>query len=128
MKRPGVRINTAFPVIYTVQEKALEKIIGPDVLIDRMTASFIKEKFFSTGEDGTRMNQRMKTFKAIGRRLSTHALRHTYVSLSAAAGVPFETISRHVGHAGEEITRIYLHVTDQMTAKDNARLDEAKLL
>lgn len=69
------------------------------------------------------------TEKTINRRLSSHALRHTHVSLLAAAGVPLELIGRRLGHNDSKITReIYFHVTEAMRDKDAALLDAITLL
>lgn len=69
------------------------------------------------------------TARTIGRRLSTHALRHTHVSLLAAAGVPLDIISRRLGHANSKITReIYFHVTNEMKDRDRQVLDRLRLL
>ena len=65
-----------------------------------------------------------RTFKELtkevtGKELTTHALRHTHVSLLAESGVPLETITRRLGHSDSKITReIYLHVTKKMREKD----------
>lgn len=63
------------------------------------------------------------TEKVLNRRLTTHALRHTHVSLLAEAGVPLETITRRIGHADSKITKeIYLHITQKMQEKENEML------
>lgn len=67
--------------------------------------------------------------KAIGRRLTTHALRHTHVSLMAEAGVPLEVISRRLGHADSSVTRdIYCHVTKRQEEKDRAAISCVSLM
>ena len=69
------------------------------------------------------------TEKVIGRRLSAHSLRHTHVSLLAAAGVPLDVISHRCGHSDSDVTRdIYLHITSKMKDRDAAILNKAKLL
>lgn len=69
------------------------------------------------------------TSRVIGRSLSPHSLRHTHVSLLAAAGVPLEVISHRCGHADSDVTReIYLHVTQKMKDRDAAILDAIRLL
>lgn len=67
--------------------------------------------------------------KVIGRRLSSHSLRHTHVSLLAEAGVPLETISRRLGHSNSKITReIYLHVTEKTKEKDRDLIQKVAIL
>lgn len=47
-----------------------------------------------------------------------HSFRHTFVSLAANAGIPLEVVRAIVGHASEDMTRHYLHVSD--ARKDSA--------
>lgn len=69
------------------------------------------------------------TEKVTGRKLPSHALRHTHASLLAASGVPLETISRRLGHADSKITReIYLHVTEKTRARDAELIDSVSIL
>lgn len=69
------------------------------------------------------------TADVLGRDLTTHALRHTCVSLMAAAGVPLDIISRRLGHADSRVTRdIYMHVTKELKDRDKAVLDSLKLI
>lgn len=69
------------------------------------------------------------TERVLGRRLSTHSLRHTHVSLLAAQLVPYEVISHRVGHVDSKITKeIYTHVTQAMRDKDAEILDGIHLL
>ena len=67
--------------------------------------------------------------RTIGRKITTHALRHTAASLLIADGVPLETVSRMLGHEGSKITKkIYLHMTRTLQERDNRFLDQAKVL
>lgn len=69
------------------------------------------------------------TQKKLGRRLTPHALRHTHVSLLAAAGVPLEVITRRVGHKDSKITRdIYFHVTKKMKLADADAVRNVKII
>lgn len=48
-----------------------------------------------------------------GRAVTTvgfHSMRHSFVSLSAAAGVPLPVIQALVGHSNPQIQRLYLHI------------------
>lgn len=68
------------------------------------------------------------TQKTFGRKLTTHALRHTAASLWAEQGMSLEAISRRLGHVDSCITKeIYLHVTDGMEAADAAEIDKIML-
>lgn len=55
----------------------------------------------------------------VERNLTFHGLRHTYVSLSRAAGVPDFIVQRIVGHKSVEMTEGYTHATvvDFLSAK-----------
>lgn len=67
--------------------------------------------------------------KCIGRRITTHALRHTHASLLLASGVSVDTISRRLGHDNSRITKdIYLHVTEKLVDSDNKALSASKIL
>ena len=69
------------------------------------------------------------TARVIGRSLTPHSLRHTHVSLLAAAGVPLPVISRRLGHHDSDITKdIYLHITAKMRNQDAALLNHINLL
>jgi integrase len=69
------------------------------------------------------------TKAAIGRELTTHALRHTHVSLCAEAGMDFDAIARRLGHTHSRITKdIYFHVTQKMKEQDNRAMDSVRML
>lgn len=68
------------------------------------------------------------TKEVLGRELTSHAFRHTHVSILAAEGVSLEAISRRVGHKDAKITKnIYFHVTEKMKERDNAEIKEIKI-
>ena len=59
------------------------------------------------------------TEKVIGRRLTTHALRHTHVAFMTENGIPLEVITRRIGHSDSKITKeIYMHVTKKLRKHD----------
>ncbi|WP_373232134.1 tyrosine-type recombinase/integrase [Cohnella sp.] len=56
--------------------------------------------------------------------LTPHNLRHTYVSLSAEAGIDLNSIQRQIGHTKDAATtRIYNHVTEARRRADVEKLD-----
>ena len=66
---------------------------------------------------------------AQGRRVSVagfHALRHTFVSLAADAGVPLAVVQAIVGHAGEAMTRRYYHAGDAALRAAAAALPDVR--
>lgn len=66
--------------------------------------------------------------RILGRKITAHVLRHTFVSLYSAKGLSLEQISRQVGHANSRITKdIYYHVTDLQRQQDAAALDKISI-
>jgi len=58
--------------------------------------------------------------KIIGRKITSHVMRHTMTSLFAEAGVPLDVIARRLGHHDSRLTRdIYLHCTQAQQKKDH---------
>ena len=55
-----------------------------------------------------------------------HGLRHTWVSILSAAGVPIDVISKQAGHASVAFTLdIYSHMIDSVERKAADAVDEA---
>lgn len=68
------------------------------------------------------------SFRVIGRSVTPHVLRHTYVALSAAEGIPLDVISRRLGHSSSRVTEeIYYHITEKQREKDRAIIDNVAL-
>lgn len=64
-----------------------------------------------------------------GRKISIHALRHTYTALMAEADVPIEITSRQLGHHDSKVTSdIYMHVTEERKKKDASVLDMVRIM
>jgi integrase len=55
-------------------------------------------------------------------RLRVHALRHTFVSLMAAANIRLEVIAQWIGDDASTVMRVYLHVFQQDTAMPSLQL------
>lgn len=67
--------------------------------------------------------------KVTGRKLSIHALRHTFTALMAEAGVPLDIVSRQLGHHDSKVTAdIYMHITEEKRKKDAMLLDAVRIL
>lgn len=67
--------------------------------------------------------------RIIGRRMTPHALRHTYTSLMAAAGVPLDIIARQLGHEDSSVSRrVYFHVTEKLKERDASIIRNVALL
>ena len=72
---------------------------------------------------------RENCLRVLGREYTPYVLRHTHVSLLAAAGIPLETISRRVGHDSSKITKaVYMHVTERLRDREDKELDAVKIL
>mgnify|MGYP000678101968 FL=1 len=58
--------------------------------------------------------------------LTPHGLRHTWVSILSAAGVPIDAIAKQAGHASVAFTLdIYSHMIDSVERKAADAVDEA---
>ena len=70
-----------------------------------------------------------KAMDITGKTITPHALRHTHASLLYEQGLSVDEVARRLGHANSKVTReIYLHVTQKLREKDNARLDKVRLI
>lgn len=67
--------------------------------------------------------------KILGRKITSHVMRHTMTSLFAEAGVPLDVIARRLGHHDSRLTRdIYLHCTQAQREKDNEAVRNVKIV
>ena len=67
--------------------------------------------------------------KVLGKRVTSHYMRHTHVALLAEQGVTLDAISRRLGHSDSQITkRIYFHVTKKLKEKDNQQIKNIKII
>ena len=72
---------------------------------------------------------RRNTERLIGRRLTSHAFRHTHVAMLAENSVSLDTIMRRVGHADSRTTKdIYMHVTKNMKWQDAQQISIVKII
>lgn len=80
--------------------------------------------FFSvTGDyaeyDAYRKYLKENSIAVLGRPCTPHILRHTHASLLAES-LPYDVISRRLGHSNSRITKdIYIHITEQRKKRDN---------
>ncbi|MCM1400359.1 MAG: site-specific integrase [Clostridium sp.] len=67
--------------------------------------------------------------KAINRRITPHALRHTHASLLLAEGIDIDSISRRLGHNNSKVTKeIYIHMTEKLKQSEEEKLSKINLL
>ena len=65
----------------------------------------------------------------LGRKLTSHVMRHTMTSLFAESGVDLSVIARRLGHHDSQLTRdIYLHCTQAQTKKDHEAVRKVSIL
>lgn len=69
------------------------------------------------------------SLKILSKKITPHVLRHTHASLLLAQSVDIDTISRRLGHENSKVTKeIYLHVTEKLKEKDNAQIENIKII
>lgn len=96
----------------------------------------IQSRYFMCGKNGDILsyysfNKYLKELseRVLGRRITSHALRHTAASLLIAEGVPLETVSRMLGHDDSKVTQeIYFHITKTLRNRDNNMLRNISIL
>ena len=67
--------------------------------------------------------------RVLGKRVTTHTLRHTHASLLAEAGLPYDTIARRLGHGDSRITKeIYIHITEKRKERENELIRDVQIL
>lgn len=65
----------------------------------------------------------------LGRKITSHVMRHTMTSLFSEAGVDLAVIARRLGHHDSKLTRdIYLHCTKTQREKDNETVRQISIL
>ena len=105
-----------------MREYTFGKGIRTDLFICSVQGSHLQ--YYAFNKYLSELSQRV-----LGRKITTHALRHTAASLLIADGVPLEVVSRMLGHENSDITKeIYFHVTKTLRDSDNAALKDAKVL
>ena len=114
--------------IISIQDELADCIHDINAIMPRRRKLFFDDGGFIS-YDAYAKYFRENTEKYIGRKLSPHALRHTHVALLAAAGIPFDAISRRLGHSDSEVTRsVYMHVTKRLIDRDAEQIRAIKLL
>lgn len=114
------------------------EVIAKEILTntkEEMLKNGFRTDLFICREDGSYMsyyayNQYIRKYadRYLGKRVTAHAMRHTYACYSRDADVPVATVSRQLGHGGEEITRrVYLHDTRQQRENDFIKLRSARM-
>jgi len=100
------RNGPVMPAVFERYEKR------PQTLIDRIQRIFKKAGIQTTSEG----------FRKATVEVGFHSLRHTFVSLSANAGVPLAIVQAIVGHTNAGMTEHYFHVADSALERAAAAL------
>ena len=95
-----------------------------------------RSKLFMSNRDGNYLgyaayNKYIKLLarEILGKDVTTHYMRHTHVALLAEQDVTLDAIARRLGHSDSQITkRIYFHVTEKLKEKDNAQIQNIKII
>jgi len=59
----------------------------------------------------------------INKEISTHTARHTFATVSIELGVPLIIVSKLLGHKTVKTTEIYLHLVDNLKAREMSKWD-----
>ena len=121
-RRDVVIQDELVPVIKGLIELADSYIVHSPLLIPGYDGGYLCSRTYQRHLESAAV-------RAIGRKITPHALRHTMTSLFAEAGVPLDVISRRLGHEDSQITRdIYLHITERQAEKDAEAVASVSLL
>ena len=85
-----------------------------------------RTKLFLSDTDGEYLqyaayNKYLKsvTQRTVGKKVTTHFMRHTHVALMSEKGIPLDVIARRLGHSDSKTTKeIYFHVTEKLKQRD----------
>ena len=106
------------------------------MLKQKLQFGYPMTNYFFTNEKGKHIEYyaynkylRENSEQILGRKITTHFLRHTSASLLMEAGIQIDNISQRLGHANSKITReIYLHITERLKEKYNQQIASVKII
>lgn len=103
---------------YVLQDMAEMYLSGKAYAISRR----IQRHFRECGlETGGKEGRRLREAAVVG----FHSLRHTWVSLHAAAGTPAAVIQKAAGHGSPAMTEYYTHIQDSTARQATSAIDGA---
>lgn len=143
LKKSNIDLTSRY--IHVVENyNCVVKEIGSPKTIDSVRDIYIQDELLPVLEDAIRLsdtdtlfdypsvvafNKYIKEHSPLDKPVTSHVFRHTHTSMLAAAGVPFDTIARRLGHSNSKITReVYFHVTEKLKEKDNDSIRTVALL
>ena len=119
-----------------IQPQLLEVLRQIEIYFKRMEIRTGKRsKLLFHNEDGDyysyyafRKALALASEKAIGRKITPHATRHTHASLLFEQGFTIDEVQHRLGHADSKVTRdVYLHVTHELRERENRKLDKFRI-
>ena len=112
-----IQVKTGKEVRVPINSKALQ-LLGPigqeGLVFDMMSRSVIASDLNQWAEDA-----------GIGKHLTFHVSRHTFATLSIAAGVDIYVVSKLCGHSTVKTTEIYAHMIDKTLQQGVTKLSDA---
>lgn len=112
-----IQVKTGKEVRVPINSKALQ-LLGPigqeGPVFDMMSRSVIASDLNQWAEDA-----------GIGKHLTFHVSRHTFATLSIAAGVDIYVVSKLCGHSTVKTTEIYAHMIDKTLQQGVTKLSDA---
>ncbi|HCY6964306.1 TPA: site-specific integrase [Staphylococcus aureus] len=111
----------------------LKKIMLENKKMQQWEPSYVDRGFiFTTCQgnpmQGSRINKRLSSAAEslnINKKVTTHTLRHTHISLLAEMNISLKAIMKRVGHTDEKTTiKVYTHVTEKMDRELEQKLEK----
>ncbi|EZY60310.1 tyrosine-type recombinase/integrase [Staphylococcus aureus] len=111
----------------------LKKIMLENKKMKQWESSYADRDFIFTtcqgnplqsGEINKRISSAAKSLN-INKKITTHTLRHTHISLLVEMNISLKTIMKRVGHTDEKTTiKVYTHVTEKMDRELDQKLEK----
>ncbi|EZY66103.1 site-specific integrase [Staphylococcus aureus] len=111
----------------------LKKIILENKKMKQWEPNYIDRGFlFTTSQgnpmQGSRINKRLSSAAEslnLNKKVTTHTLRHTHISLLVEMNISLKAIMKRVGHTDEKTTiKVYTHVTEKMDKELDQKLEK----
>ncbi len=103
---------------YVLPEMAEKYLSGKVYTISRRIQEHFRKCGIKTSE---KEGKRLRNTTIVG----FHSLRHTWVSIHAAAGTPAAVIQKAAGHGSPAMTEYYTHIQDQTARQAVSAIDDA---
>lgn len=113
--------------------KVLKKIMLENKKMKQWKPSYIDRGFLFTTSKGNPLQidkiNKLLSLAAeslnINKKVTTHTLRHTHISLLVEMNISLKAIMKRVGHTDEKTTiKVYTHVTEKMDRELDRKLEK----